>query len=108
MTHITIDGWKSYRREAIIYFVIDQFLHFSVIVACWYFLFVNKAEFLVAYHAFAANNKFWILATATDTLSPMEFGDGPAIRSPGRLPRASRAPRARRVRAAWGRARRNR
>ena len=65
VTHIIIDGWKSYRREAIIYFVIDQFLHFSVIIACWYFLFVNQAEFLVAYHAFAANNKFWILAIAT-------------------------------------------
>src|SRR6476620_2698092 len=65
VTHIIIDGWKSYRREAITYFIIDQLLHFIVIFACWYFLFVNKADLLKAYHSVLLNNKFWILAAAT-------------------------------------------
>lgn len=65
VSHIIIDGWKSYQREANIIFVIDQFLHLLVIVGCWYFLFVEKSELLTAYHAVATNYKFWILATAT-------------------------------------------
>jgi hypothetical protein len=65
VTHIIIDGWKSYRREAIAYFIIDQLLHFVVIFACWYFLFISKADMLKAYHSALLNNKFWILATAT-------------------------------------------
>ena len=65
VTHIVIDGWKSYQREAITYFIIDQLLHFIVILACWYFLFVNKTELLKAYHSALFNNKFWILAAAT-------------------------------------------
>ncbi|HEX2619939.1 MAG TPA: DUF3307 domain-containing protein [Phototrophicaceae bacterium] len=64
VSHTIIDGWKSYRREAIIYFIIDQLLHFIVIVACWYFLFVSKSALLNAYHSVALNNKFWMLITA--------------------------------------------
>lgn len=65
VTHIIIDGWKSYRREAITYFIIDQLMHFLVIFACWYFLFVTKAELLTAYNTAILNIRFWMLAAAT-------------------------------------------
>jgi hypothetical protein len=65
VSHIIIDGWKSYQREAIGYFLIDQFLHFSVIVLCWCFLFVPQQNILIAFHKIALSNKLWILATAT-------------------------------------------
>jgi hypothetical protein len=65
VTHIIIDGWKSYQREAIGYFITDQILHFIVIIACWYFLFVSKNEMLSAYHTAILNNRFWILTAAT-------------------------------------------
>lgn len=65
VTHIIIDGWKSYRRESIVYFIIDQALHFLVIIGCWYFLFISKSEVLKAYHDTLLNNKFWIFTAAT-------------------------------------------
>ena len=65
VTHIIIDGWKSYQKEAITFFIIDQVLHFLVISGCWYFLFVGKTELLKTYHSVLFNNKFWILTTAT-------------------------------------------
>jgi hypothetical protein len=64
-THIIIDGWKSYRREAIVYFIIDQVLHLSVIFACWYFLFITKTDMLNAWHAALLNSRFWIFTAAT-------------------------------------------
>src|SRR5215217_1998036 len=51
VTHILIDGWKSYQREAIIYFVLDQVLHLLVIAACWYFLFADNNELLNTFNA---------------------------------------------------------
>ena len=35
VTHILIDGWKSYRPKKIRYFLIDQLLHLGVIAVCW-------------------------------------------------------------------------
>lgn len=35
VTHILIDGWKSYRPKKICYFLIDQVLHLAVIGICW-------------------------------------------------------------------------
>src|SRR5689334_20319970 len=37
VTHTLIDGWKSYMKEKIFYFVIDQVLHLLIILLCWYF-----------------------------------------------------------------------
>jgi Protein of unknown function (DUF3307) len=39
VTHILIDGWKSYRPKKIRYFLIDQFLHLAVIAGCWWLSF---------------------------------------------------------------------
>lgn len=63
VTHIIIDAWKSYRREAIIYFTIDQFLHLLVIAACWYFLFGDRENLIRVYRSSVGHNKIWILAT---------------------------------------------
>ena len=39
VTHILIDGWKSYRPKKIRYFLIDQFLHLAIIAGCWWLSF---------------------------------------------------------------------
>ena len=65
VTHIIIDGWKSYQHEAIVYFTIDQLLHLLVIAGCWYFLFGDKENVMAIYRSVATHHKIWILATAT-------------------------------------------
>ncbi len=40
ITHIIIDGWKSYRKPTAFYFLADQLLHLLVILICWYWAFV--------------------------------------------------------------------
>jgi hypothetical protein len=42
ITHILIDGWKSYRPKKIRYFLIDQLLHLTVIVAGWWVSFRDE------------------------------------------------------------------
>src|SRR6188474_951130 len=44
VTHILIDGWKSYRAPGIKYFLIDQSLHVLVILGCWYFSFIKWSD----------------------------------------------------------------
>ena len=39
VTHTLIDGWKSYQKPTVVYFLADQFMHLIVIIACWYFTF---------------------------------------------------------------------
>jgi hypothetical protein len=65
VTHILIDGWKSYQRDAIGYFVADQVMHLLVIAGCWFFIFQNKVDLLNTYHSAAANRNLWIFITAT-------------------------------------------
>jgi hypothetical protein len=49
VTHILIDGWKSYRPIKTKYFLIDQCLHLIVILVCWYFIFLNKEDLMAAW-----------------------------------------------------------
>jgi hypothetical protein len=49
VTHIAIDGWKSYRPNKTKYFLIDQCLHFLVIAVCWYFIFLNVDDVISAW-----------------------------------------------------------
>lgn len=49
VTHILIDGWKSYRPKETKYFLVDQCLHFVVLLACWYFLFLNCGDVIAAW-----------------------------------------------------------
>lgn len=63
VTHILIDGWKSYQREAIAYFIIDQVLHFMVIIACWYYLFFPKEELFDLLNRINIEKRLWIFVT---------------------------------------------
>lgn len=44
ITHTLIDGWKSYQPHTITYFLIDQILHFLVIVVCWFAAFFTWSD----------------------------------------------------------------
>jgi len=41
VSHIMIDGWKSYQKDIPEYFILDQLLHLLIILGCWYFIFIN-------------------------------------------------------------------
>jgi len=49
ITHILIDGWKSYQKQTVAYFLADQFLHVVVILSCWYFTFVTWSDVSTAW-----------------------------------------------------------
>lgn len=63
VTHTIIDGWKSYRKDAIFYFVIDQALHLLIILLCWYFTFLQWNNITTAFAKFNTHEHFWILIT---------------------------------------------
>lgn len=56
ITHIAIDGWKSYRPNETKYFLIDQFLHLIVILGCWYFIFLNVDDLISAWDLINTKN----------------------------------------------------
>jgi hypothetical protein len=64
ITHLLIDGWKSYQKESIKYFLIDQAIHIAVIILCWYFTFLNWQNITFALHQININKKFWSLSIA--------------------------------------------
>lgn len=59
ITHTLIDGWKSYQKNTVTFFLIDQLLHLIIIVGCWYFTFINWAEVQVAFHQLDVKPSFW-------------------------------------------------
>lgn len=63
VTHIIIDGWKSYKKDTIVYFIIDQVLHLLVLSLCWYFVFIDWKEVVTATSKISNYNNFWVLAT---------------------------------------------
>lgn len=63
-THILIDGWKSYRKESITYFTIDQFLHLLVITACWMYYFVSVSELVSVARGITGSYNFWLYSIA--------------------------------------------
>jgi hypothetical protein len=63
VTHILIDGWKSYQPDKTKYFLIDQALHLIVIAACWYFSFFQPEDIRAAWQQINDKNS-WILITA--------------------------------------------
>ncbi|MEJ7588974.1 MAG: DUF3307 domain-containing protein [Ferruginibacter sp.] len=64
LTHILIDGWKSYQKPVIAYFLIDQVLHLLVITACWYFTFVKWDDVLAAWQRLNSRAGIWMTLTA--------------------------------------------
>ncbi|MEO8111663.1 MAG: DUF3307 domain-containing protein [Ginsengibacter sp.] len=64
ITHILIDGWKSYQQKNVIYFLADQLMHLIVIFACWCFIFIRWANVQQAWGRLNGNEHFWLIATA--------------------------------------------
>jgi Protein of unknown function (DUF3307) len=61
VTHIPIDGWKSYRPVETKYFLIDQCLHLIVILVCWYFIFLNADDIISAWELINTKNTIVII-----------------------------------------------
>lgn len=49
ITHILIDGWKSYQPNEAKYFLIDQGLHLLVILVCWYIVYLEFDDLVAAW-----------------------------------------------------------
>lgn len=64
ITHILIDGWKSYRPDKISFFLLDQLFHVTVIVGCWYVIFFDPGFIRSQLSQWANNGHFWIISTA--------------------------------------------
>ena len=64
LTHTIIDGWKSYRKDTVTYFLIDQSLHLAVILACWYFTFQPCSMLRSAWDQINTNAHFWVVLAA--------------------------------------------
>jgi uncharacterized membrane protein YidH (DUF202 family) len=76
ITHILIDGWKSYRPVTVVYFLLDQALHFLVLLICFCLAFYNWSEIRTLATDIGNNSSFWIIITAFIFLS---FPSGIAI-----------------------------
>ncbi|HTQ28112.1 MAG TPA: DUF3307 domain-containing protein [Puia sp.] len=64
ITHILIDGWKSYQQPTLGYFVMDQCLHLLVIVGCWYALFIQWPDVRNTWHQLRDQATLWKSVTA--------------------------------------------
>ncbi len=62
--HTLIDGWKSYQKQNIKYFLIDQLLHMMVITSCWYSMFIKWANVQQLFGKLNSNEHFWLVSTA--------------------------------------------
>jgi len=49
ITHILIDGWKSYKPDEAKYFLIDQGLHLAVIFIYWCAIFFNRNDLMLVW-----------------------------------------------------------
>jgi hypothetical protein len=61
VTHYFIDLWKLHRPENLLYFLLDQLLHFLVIVAIWLSLYADLSTVGNAIQNVFINTKFWII-----------------------------------------------
>ncbi|MEP7142822.1 MAG: DUF3307 domain-containing protein [Ferruginibacter sp.] len=64
VTHTLIDGWKSYQKPTVVYFLTDQLIHFLVIIGCWYFIFFEWRDVLLASHQLNSKETVWKTITA--------------------------------------------
>ncbi len=64
VSHIMIDGWKSYQKNTSEYFILDQLLHLAVILGCWYFLFINLDFTKYTWNRLNQNVYVWATITA--------------------------------------------
>ncbi len=64
ITHTLIDGWKSYQKKTVAYFLADQLMHLAVIAACWYATFIQWADVQQAFKYLNATPVIWKTITA--------------------------------------------
>lgn len=64
LTHIIIDGWKSYQKPTATFFVVDQLLHLLVIIICWYSIFFHFDDIKNLWIQFNDNVAAWKVITA--------------------------------------------
>jgi Protein of unknown function (DUF3307) len=64
VTHIIIDGWKSYQKASFGYFMVDQLLHLLVIIGCWYFTFLSLEKLNTAWMLLNKDLNIWKIITA--------------------------------------------
>jgi hypothetical protein len=64
VTHILIDGWKSYQKQNAFYFIVDQSLHLLVILACWYYCFFDWSKLLDWWRLLEVDIVVWKTITA--------------------------------------------
>jgi hypothetical protein len=64
VTHILIDGWKSYQKSTATYFIADQLLHLLVLLGCWYFTFITWSNVSTAWQQVNKSLSIWKTITA--------------------------------------------
>lgn len=64
VTHIITDGWKSYQKLTVTYFIIDQLLHMLVIAICWYSVFFSWSNIKDLWLQVNANVRVWKIIAA--------------------------------------------
>lgn len=64
VTHVLIDGWKSYQKETASYFLIDQLMHLAIIIGCWYFSFIKWSDVQQSWQLLNSEASFWKTITA--------------------------------------------
>lgn len=64
VTHILIDGWKSYREKTVRWFLIDQLLHLLVIAGCWYVIFIKWTDVQTMWQQLNIQVTIWKTITA--------------------------------------------
>jgi hypothetical protein len=76
VTHFCIDGWKSYRPRRVIYFLIDQLLHFLVIVGCWIITFKQWGVWSDWWQRLNTDIHGWLLAVSPMPVNGSESSRG--------------------------------
>jgi hypothetical protein len=69
ITHGLIDWWKSYKPEGLCYFIIDQLLHFLVIVGIWFIKFPEAFVPISLLQTCMTEPKTWVVGIALIFLS---------------------------------------
>ena len=64
ISHTLIDGWKSYRRDTVQVFLVDQALHLLVIICCWLASFYSFSDINTTWSKMVGDRRIWILTTA--------------------------------------------
>jgi hypothetical protein len=64
VTHLIIDGWKSYQKPTLFYFVIDQLLHIVIIFVCWYATFLSFEKIQIAWQLLNKDLSIWKTTSA--------------------------------------------